>query len=221
MPKCLRHSFQILRTMTHQIVAIGTHLSYKKLSLKSLLFNFRAYAAFLIMIAPISANAQLELYGKFNTDGSVDPIIDYSGSKQLNKKLAITFFGLVRQKWGQALIGVSYLPTPNISLSASAGIEQGQHLPRYSASIWIKKRRNSFLALGELGAGCRNYLYKVNVFHQFTKKISLGIMDWRYNGLGPNFAYTISKIETTLWMMPAYDHEQHVARCMVGVSLRM
>lgn len=208
--------------MTHQNEEIVTISAYRKIGVKSLLFKVVLCAAGILMvIAPISAKAQLELYGKFNTDGSVEPIINYNGSKKISKKFAITFFGLVRQKWSQALIGASYFPTPNISLSASAGIEHGQHAPRYSASIWIRSGQNTFLALGELGAGYQNYLYKVNVIHQFTEKVSLGLMDWCYHGLGPNFRYTIPKLASTLWIMPAYDHEQDVIRCMLGVSLNM
>jgi len=175
----------------------------------------------LLLLLPISAQAQLELYGKFNKDGSIEPVINYYGSKRLGNKFAVTFFGLVRQKWSQALIGASYFPSPNISLSASAGIEHGTHSPRYSASLWLKKGPNTFLALGELGSGYRNYLYKVNVFHEFTEKVSIGIMDWRYHGLGPNFRYIIPKVSSTIWIMPAYDHEERVARCMVGISLQM
>jgi hypothetical protein len=189
---------------------------------KALLFHFGKCLTFvLIMMMPERAQAQLELYGKFNTDGSVEPIINYYGSKKISPKFAVTFFGLVRQTWSQALIGASYMPTPDISLSASAGIEHGQHLPRYSASIWVKRGPNTFLLLGELGHGYQNYLYKVNMFRQFSEKVSVGIMDWRYHGLGPNLRYTITKIESTIWIMPAYDHEQQVARCMVGYSLRM
>lgn len=175
----------------------------------------------LLLLKPVSAMAQLELYGKFNKDGSVEPIINYYGSKKVGNKFAVTFFGLVRQKWSQALIGASYLPTPNVTLSASAGIEHGTHSPRYSASVWLKKGHNTFLALGELGSGYQNYLYKINMFHQFSEKVSLGVMDWRYHGLGPNFRYTVPKLATTAWIMPAYDHEQKAARCMVGISLIM
>jgi len=167
------------------------------------------------------AKAQLELYGKFNKDGSIEPIINYNGSKKVSGRFAVTFFGLIRQTWSQALIGASYMPIPNITISASAGIEHGQHHPRYSASLWLKRGLNTFLLLGELGSGYENYLYKINMVHQFSDKISLGVMDWRYHGLGPNFRYTITRIESTLWIMPAYDHEQKVPRCMVGYSLRM
>ncbi|MNX81982.1 hypothetical protein D3C86_1136910 [compost metagenome] len=133
----------------------------------------------------------------------------------------MTFFGLTREKWGQALIGLSYSPIERVVISASAGIEQGHHSPRYSSSIWLKNGSVTFLALGEKGGGADNYLYKVNMFYEFSEKISLGIMDWRYHGFGPNFRYTITKLKVTVWIMPAYDHEEKTSRCMLGINVPM
>lgn len=175
----------------------------------------------LLVIVPKIASAQLELYSKFNQDGTADPIIDYFGSKKINDRFALTFFGLVRQEWGQALIGVSYSLKPNLVFYASAGIEEGHSSPRYSSSVWLKQGHTSFLALIEVGEGPGNYLYKVNAFHWFSEKISLGIMDWRYHGIGPNFRYTFTKSKLTLWVMPAYDHEQNTSRCMLGAAIPM
>lgn len=188
--------------------------------------NFRnrnkKWFAFLFLIAfPTLAQAQLELYSKINSDGSIEPIIDYFGSKKINDQFAFTFFGLTREKWGQALIGLSYLPIERVVISASAGIEQGHHSPRYSSSIWLKNGSVTFLALGEKGGGADNYLYKINMFYKFSEKISLGIMDWRYHGLGPNFRYTITELKVTLWIMPAYDHEEKTSRCMLGINVPM
>ncbi|ASK29327.1 hypothetical protein CEY12_04080 [Chryseobacterium sp. T16E-39] len=170
---------------------------------------------------PTLTHAQLELYTKFNQDGSLNPVINYNGSKKINDQFALTFFGLIREQWSQALIGISYSPTHSVSFSASAGIEHGQSSPRYSASIWLRNNKTSFLILGELGSGHENYLYKINMFHEFSEKFSLGIMDWRYHGLGPNIRYTIPKLQSTIWLMPAYDHEQKIFRNMLGISVRM
>jgi len=170
---------------------------------------------------PVAAQAQLELYGKFNKDGSVEPVINYYGLQKVSDKFAVNFFGLVRQKWSQALIGISYLPSNNVTLSAGAGIEHGQHDPRYTASVSVRKNRNAYLLLGELGSGHGNYLYKASIFHKYSDKFTAGVMDWRYHGLGPNFRYTITGVQSTIWLMPAYDHEQKVARCMAGINLQM
>jgi len=184
--------------------------------------NRKKYISAIILLAlPFFANAQLELYSKFNSDGSVEPVINYFGSKKINEKFSLTFFGLMREQWGQALIGFSYSPIHNLTLNGSAGIEHGQRVPRYSGSISFKKGNTSSLALLEVGAGQGNYLYKVNIFHEFSTQISLGLMDWRYHGLGPNFRYNIQKLHSAIWIMPAYDHEQRVGRCMLGATLQM
>lgn len=175
----------------------------------------------LILIIPKVASAQLELYAKANQEGSLEPIINYNGRKGLNEKISITFFGLVRESWSQALIGVAYAPYEILTLSASAGIEHGKRSPRYSASVFTKSGGNSLLILGELGSGKSNYLYKINAFHQFNDEISLGVSAWRYHGIGPNFQYFISQLHSTFWVMPAYDHEIKQARLIIGVSFKM
>ncbi|MBT2619406.1 hypothetical protein [Chryseobacterium sp. ISL-6] len=176
---------------------------------------------FFIIGSPILAQAQLELYAKFNQDGTVNPVINYNGSKRISDKVDLIFFGLIREQWSQALVGLSYSPTSSVRFSATAGIEHGQSSPRYSASVWLKKNKTTFLILGELGNGHENYLYKINIFHEFSEKFSLGIMDWRYHGLGPNLRYTIPKLQSTIWIMPAYDHEQKVFRSIMGISVQM
>lgn len=175
----------------------------------------------LILIVPKIVSAQLELYAKANNDGSVEPVINYNGRKVVNEKISITFFGLVRESWSQALIGVAYSPSEILTLSASAGIEHGKRSPRYSASIFTKSTKNSLLILGELGSGESNYLYKINAFHQLNNEISVGISVWRYHGIGPNFRYFNPHLFSTFWAMPAYDHEIKQARMIIGVSFKM
>lgn len=164
---------------------------------------------------------QLELYGKFNNDKTIEPVINYAGNKTINHKFSVVYFGLLRKSWGQALIGLSYSPVQSFSFAGYIGMEHGQNLPRYSVSAGWRKGNTSALLLGELGHGQGNYLYKVNIFRQFSSNISIGIMDWRYHGLGPNFRYTFTKLNSTIWIMPAFDHEQKVLRTMLGYSFKM
>src|SRR5690606_7889594 len=97
--------------------------------------TFKRALCILILIIPKIASAQLELYTKASEDGSIEPIINYNGRTAINEKLSVTFFGLVRKSWSQALIGISYSPTNNVSFSSSMGIEHGKSSPRYAASI--------------------------------------------------------------------------------------
>lgn len=174
-----------------------------------------------ILFIPTIAVAQLELYGKYTAHGSVEPVINYNGSKTINSKLSIVFFGLIRKSWSQALIGLSYAPSDMISFSSSMGIEHGTHSPRYASSISIKKNQTSLLVLGEKGSGNDNYLYKIELFHQFTDQFSFGTSAWRYHGLGPNFRFLMPSLQSTIWVMPAYDFEIKQPRVMVGISLKM
>jgi hypothetical protein len=174
-----------------------------------------------LLLIPAYSFAQMEVYGKLNKDGSFDPIIDYGGAKKISEKLSITYFGLVREQWAQALIGVSYSINKSVIVSSSMGIETGTNAPRYSSSVWLGKNNTSLLVLGELGSGKDNYLYKINLFHRFTERFSSGATAWRYHGIGPNFRYLIPKLDSTFWIMPAYDVEINQSRVMVGILMTM
>lgn len=175
----------------------------------------------LLLFIPALASAQLEVYGKFTAHHSFEPVINYAGKKAISEQLSITFFGLIRESWSQALIGLSYSPSKFITLSSGMGIEHGKHSPRYTGSILLKEKQTSLLMLGESGSGEGNYLYKINLFHQFTDQFSFGLSAWRYHGLGPHFRFLIPKLQSTVWVMPAYDLDIKQSRMMIGLSLKM
>ncbi|PWB26401.1 hypothetical protein DCO46_06240 [Flavobacterium sp. HTF] len=179
------------------------------------------YLCVLLFIIPFLAKAQLETYGRYTENGNIEPNINYSGAAKITDKISLTFFGLVEQKWSEALIGVKYSPTNTFSIGGSAGIEQGTNSPRYSASIWKLKGKTSLLVLGELGSGKDNYLYKVNLFHQYSDLFTFGLTGWRFHGVGPNFRFTVKKLSSTLWSMPAYDFESNTSKFMFGISYKM
>jgi hypothetical protein len=175
----------------------------------------------LLITLPSLAQAQLETYGRYTTGGTVEPNINYAASKKITEKIALTFFGLVEQKWSEALVGVKYSPSNSFNIGVSAGIEQGTNSPRFGASMWTGKGKTSLLILGELGSGKDNYLYKANLFHRYTDHFTFGVTAWRLHGEGPNFRYTIPKLLSTIWVMPAYDLEADKARLMIGVVVNM
>ena len=177
---------------------------------------------FLLLISlPFWAQAQLETYGRYTAGGSIEPNINYFGSKKITEKISLTFFGLVEQKWSEALIGATYSPSSSFSIGASTGIEHGTNSPRFGASIWTGKGKTSVSILGELGSGKDNYLYKANLFHKYTKQFTLGITAWRFHGAGPNLRFNIPKLSSTIWAMPAYDLEINKLKLMIGISLNM
>lgn len=177
---------------------------------------------FLLLIPlPFRAQAQLEAYGRYTAGGSVEPNINFFGSKKITEKISITFFGLVEQKWSEALIGVTYSPSSSFIIGASTGIEHGTNSPRFGASLWTGKGKTSLSVLGELGSGKANYLYKVNLFHKYSKQFTLGVTAWRFHGAGPNLRFNIPKLTSTIWAMPAYDFEANKSKLMIGISISM
>jgi hypothetical protein len=175
----------------------------------------------LLIPVPFLVNAQLEAYGRYTAGGSVEPNINYYGSKKITKRVSLAFFGLVEQKWSQALIGATYSLSNSLSIGGFAGIEHGKSSPRYAASFWRGKGKTSFLFWGELGSGKDNYLYKSNLFYKYTDQFTFGITAWRFHGIGPNFRFTIPRLSATIWSMPAYDVESNRSRLMIGVGVNM
>lgn len=181
----------------------------------------RGILVLLLISLPFMAQAQLETYGRWTAGGSIEPNINYFGSKKITDKISLTFFGLVEQKWSEALIGATYSLSKSFNVGASAGIEQGTNNPRYGASLWTEKGKTSFSILGELGSGKGNYLYKANLFHKYSDQFTLGVTAWRLHGIGPNFRWTFPKLSSTIWSMPAYDFEANKSRLMIGVRMDM
>jgi len=175
----------------------------------------------LIISLPFFAQAQLETYGRYTAGGYVEPNINYFASRKITEKVSLTFFGLVEQKWGQALIGTTYSPSNSFSVGGLIGIEHGTNSPRYAASIWKGMGKTTLLIWGELGSGRDNYLYKVNLFHKISDQFTLGLTAWTGHGVGPNFRLAIPKLMATIWSMPAYDFTHNKARLMVGMSVKM
>lgn len=175
----------------------------------------------LLITSPFAAPAQLEVYARYSAGGYPEPDINYFGVKKLTGKISLTFFGLVEQKWSEALIGLSFVPLKSWTVGISAGIENGTNRPRFSAGIRTEKGKTSFNLLGELGSGKDNYLYKANLFYQYTGWLTFGLTAWRYHGVGPNLRFRIPQYPPAIWVMPAYDVETNTSRLMFGISMNL
>ncbi|HEY4108137.1 hypothetical protein [Puia sp.] len=175
----------------------------------------------LLAAVPFLAQAQLETYGRYTAGGYVEPNINIFAIRKITKKVSLAFFGLVEQKWGQALIGANYAVSGDIILGAYTGIEHGSNSPRWAASFWRGKGKTSLLVWGEVGSGKDNYLYKINLFHKYSNRFTTGLTAWRGHGIGPNFRFNLPLLATTVWSMPAYDFETNKSRLMIGVSVNM
>lgn len=177
--------------------------------------------ALLLISLPLLATAQLEVYGRYTVGESIAPDINFFGTKKISDKVNLTAFFLVEEKFSEALIGVSYSPSKYFSIGVSSGIENSPKLLRFGSNVWVGKNNTSLLILGEKGNGKDNYWYKANLFQKLSDKFTIGATAWRFHGVGPNARFTIKKLASTLWVMPAYDFEVDKTKVMLGLSIKM
>ncbi|HVY36243.1 MAG TPA: hypothetical protein VG982_03160 [Candidatus Paceibacterota bacterium] len=167
------------------------------------------------------ATSQVEVYGRYTEGGKVAPDINVYGEKKISKKISLTYFTLVEEKWAEALIGTSYSPTDWFSAGISAGIEQNPALFRMAGSLWFGKGKTSLLLLGEKGSGPDNYWYKTTLSYKFSDKFSFAARAWRYHGVGPVATFFIKKLASSIWIMPAYDFEVDKKKLVFGFDIKI
>jgi hypothetical protein len=160
----------------------------------------------------------LEVFGRTNNK-TIVPDVNFYGEKKISEKVSLTLFMLVEQKWSEGLVGISYSPSKWISIGASAGIEHNDALYRFGGMVWMGKGKFSLLLLGEKGNGTNNYWYKNTFSFQCSEKFSLGARAWRYIGVGPVATYEIKKLDSKIWIMPAYDFEAKQSRLALGMRI--
>lgn len=174
-----------------------------------------------LVVVSLSVSAQVEVYGRYTSGGTVEPNINIFGVKKISEKFNLTYFALVEEKWSEALVGFDYSVKKWLSVGLSAGIEHNPAILRFGGSIWMGKGKTSFLALLEQGKGKDNYWYKISLTRELSETVSLGAMAWRFHGVGPIVKYTPKKSDLTFWTLPAYDPEFKAKRLMVGVSIKI
>ncbi|MFZ4500534.1 MAG: hypothetical protein ACOYMZ_03540 [Minisyncoccia bacterium] len=175
----------------------------------------------IVTIFSFKAFSQLGVYGRYTKSGKVEMDFNFYGTKKISKKVSLTIFTLVEQTWSEALVGISYSPKDWISFGASTGIEQNPALYRFGAFVWLGKGKTSFLSLWEKGDGTDNYWYNSTLSYKTSEKFSLGLRAWRYHGVGPVATNTVKKLDTKVWLMPAYDFESNKQRVMLGISVKL
>lgn len=168
----------------------------------------------------LNSYSQTNFYGRYTLGGKIEPAVTFTGKIRLNDKLNLTGFVLYEDYYSEALIGLSYSFTDWMKLGLSTGIEQKSTLYRFGGSCWLGSKNLSLLALLEQGLGKNNYWYKTSVDYQANESISLGLMAWRFHGIGPMMKYSFYKLGITLWAMPAYDPEIEAKRLMFGIQIK-
>lgn len=112
---------------------------------------------FFVIVISSNLSAQLESYARYTIGGTIEPNINFLGTKKIVPNLNLTYYFLVESQWSEALIGVAYSPVSWLELGLSTGIEYNPAIYRFAGSVWIVKGKTSLLMLGEKGNGKDNY----------------------------------------------------------------
>jgi len=174
---------------------------------------------FLVLSCELSA--QIQAYSRYTVNAQVEPDINIFGTKKISETFKLTYFALVEESWSEALIGLSYAPTPYLELGCGAGIEHNPAIYRLTASLWLGSGDVSFLIIGEKGDGPDNYWYKTVLEYSASESFTLGIMAWRFHGLGPLAKLKIKALDSQLWVNPTYDLEFKVSRIITGIDIKI
>lgn len=180
---------------------------------------------FIILITITTTSfAQMKVFFRYTLERSeVLPTITYFGKKKISDKFHLSLYTLVTKKFSEALVGFTYAPKQWIKIGLSSGIENSAATPvgyRFGSSLWLEKDKNSLFSIFEKGDGKDNFFYKTTYKHKISERIHLGIVAWRFFGLGPLALYNIEKTDSSLWITPLYDFEFEVARIVIGTTIK-
>ncbi|MDB9913871.1 hypothetical protein OAD06_06170 [Flavobacteriaceae bacterium] len=168
--------------------------------------------------------AQMKVFLRYTPERSeVLPTITYFGKKKISDKFHLAIYTLINKNFSEALVGFTYAPKKWIKIGLSSGIENSAATPvgyRFGSSLWLEKDKNSLFSIFEKGDGKDNFFYKSTYKHKISERIHLGLVAWRFHGLGPLAFYNIEKIDSTLWITPLYDFEFEVARVVLGTTIK-
>jgi hypothetical protein len=172
------------------------------------------------MMLASEAKAQLTAYIRYTPNTKdVWPAINFYSKKELNQKVDLSVFTFISPTFSEVLIGPNYKLWPWLSVGISAGLEHQLSIYRFGASIRILSKTDALILLVEKGGGSNNYFYRAFYRHNF-EKIFIGANAWRFHGVGPNFGFQISGIQSEFWLSPLYDFEFETPRVITGLTYK-
>jgi hypothetical protein len=166
--------------------------------------------------------SQVQLFGTYTEGGSINPDINvfgYGPSFGSDEKFKLTYFILAEKNWAEGIVGVNYSPQKWIEFGLGVGIEQNPALYRVAANVWMGSGKFSFFTWIEKGDGRDNYWYKTVLGYSLSKRFSLEMIGWRFNGSGLSLKTNFNNF--SLWVFPAYDLEFDKKRITLGIDIKI
>ena len=153
-----------------------------------------------------SSFAQMKVFIRYTPESSeVLPTVTYFGKKKISDKFYLAIYTLVNKRFSEVLVGFTYAPKKWIKIGLSSGIENSAVSSagyRFGSSLWLGKDKNSLFSIFEKGDGRDNFFYKTTYKHKISDRIHLGIVAWRFHGVGPLAFYNIKKLIPLFGFLP-------------------
>lgn len=138
----------------------------------------------LLIIATASFASSIEL-ARTDKVNTVSVLVE----KPITDRLGAFAFSTQNQFWGEAYVGLSYCPVPNIQFALGAGYETGGS--RTGGWIWAGKDRVSGIYAFENGA--TGPWHKLVAKYAFAPRFSIGYTEKSFAGSGIYAEYKLSK----------------------------
>ncbi len=168
-----------------------------------------------------NVNAQISVFSRFSDGGEIEPTVSIFGHKGISNELSFSYFALVSQCWSETLLGFSYAPNNWSQFGVLGGFAQESDYARLGGYVWLGNEKFSGLALAVKSIGLDDLWYRGKVLYHVTESSTLGIQAWRWNGIGPLFEYRINKLDSTVWIFPAYEPEFEKKAITIGIEIQM
>lgn len=172
---------------------------------------------FVVLLALFSSSAQaqhpvegfIESWNAMTAE-KVVPQVNALIEKKANQQWGWQAWTLQSGEWGEALFGPTYEPAPWVTLSASIGLQAGDHRQRYGGGLNLKSERFSLLILREEGG---DHWYRYLARWQVGREWQVGYNQIRGFGRGPYLEKSLAETsfgEVVVWGAYSVDQKKAI-----------
>ena len=184
--------------------------------------------AVLIMICPgIENQANAETFFLLEGDAIAE---DFQGTKPTVSNKEILYFQqklsdqfgfsstvIMTPHWSEIYAGPTYSPIPELTLSASIGLEQADNPLRIAGSVDLSLEKFSFSHISEFGGS--GYWQKTTGSYNLADSLNIGV-NWQTGlGVGPKVEYTVPETNLKIMLNPIYNFETKTWGIQFGSSV--
>lgn len=171
-----------------------------------------------LFLSFLTAEAQMRAFAKVSEKSPAAWVVNVYGEQTITENLSFSYFVFSAKAWAEALGGVTYRVSDNVSASMLAGVEQHPNVWRLAQSLFFAKNNWVWFAWLEQGGSKGNYWYQTCLTKQVCPFLTAGVMSSRFNVTGPYLETPIRK-NISLWTNFGRDLEFKENRILIGTKI--